>query len=290
VKKLLIYIFILLASKTFSQDLYNPSTNQLTIPSVNVGNTNYINVVITVGNVISVGASSPIITSKAAGAWQQSATSTPVCIGVGCGTSFIPAPETTTTTFFVKPNNSFYVMTTKGYYPSSFGVGQGSNNGNSFTGSMLTYNDNWISGTTQTLNLNMSNGLVVGSGLNASTLLGYNYSQLPNISAFAGSWTGGFLGNLQAIFNIGSDGSISGQMTNTNCKFTGNAVTDTTGINVIDLTVNFGASCPSANTTVSGIGLIYNTFASVGSNPTLNLLIELQNSTNTFGTMFYAQK
>ena len=45
---------------SFSQDTYNSSNNQLTIPSVKVGNLIYSNVVITVGNVVSIGTSNAI--------------------------------------------------------------------------------------------------------------------------------------------------------------------------------------------------------------------------------------
>lgn len=58
-----ISIFLLLTVTIFdshSQATYNPSNNQLTIPSVKVGNSTYNNVVITVGNVISIGASNSI--------------------------------------------------------------------------------------------------------------------------------------------------------------------------------------------------------------------------------------
>ena len=46
-----------------AQDVYNPSTNQLTIPSVLVGATTYTNVIVTVGNVLSIGGSNapPIV-------------------------------------------------------------------------------------------------------------------------------------------------------------------------------------------------------------------------------------
>jgi peptidyl-prolyl cis-trans isomerase A (cyclophilin A) len=60
------YIFLFLLGFTnlvlvnlgFAADIYNPTTNQLSIPSVQVGSTTYNNVVITVGQIISVGQSS----------------------------------------------------------------------------------------------------------------------------------------------------------------------------------------------------------------------------------------
>lgn len=54
-----LFCFLLLASvfpgQAFAQDVYNPATNELSIPSVNVGNRIYTNVVITVGDLISAG-------------------------------------------------------------------------------------------------------------------------------------------------------------------------------------------------------------------------------------------
>jgi cyclophilin family peptidyl-prolyl cis-trans isomerase len=43
---------------SFAADIYNPASNQLSIPSVQVGSTTYNNVVITVGQILSIGSSS----------------------------------------------------------------------------------------------------------------------------------------------------------------------------------------------------------------------------------------
>jgi cyclophilin family peptidyl-prolyl cis-trans isomerase len=43
---------------SFAADIYNPASNQLSIPSVQVGSTTYNNVVVTVGQILSIGSSS----------------------------------------------------------------------------------------------------------------------------------------------------------------------------------------------------------------------------------------
>ncbi|MHB9118129.1 MAG: hypothetical protein ACYC2R_07625 [Burkholderiales bacterium] len=62
-KKLSVFFALLLMAEmsvsVAHSDAYNPANNQLTIDSVQVGNTVYTGVVITVGSVISVGGSSP---------------------------------------------------------------------------------------------------------------------------------------------------------------------------------------------------------------------------------------
>ena len=55
--KYLLILLIACSCNLFAQDVYNSATNQLTIPSVLVGNITYTNVVVTVGNIISVGGS-----------------------------------------------------------------------------------------------------------------------------------------------------------------------------------------------------------------------------------------
>ena len=58
-KKFLIKLifYFLFIFKAFSADIYNSSNQQLTIPTVNVNETIYTNVVVTVGSVVSVGGS-----------------------------------------------------------------------------------------------------------------------------------------------------------------------------------------------------------------------------------------
>ena len=56
--KKILSICALIACNSYAVDTYNASNGQLTIPSVNVGTSVYNNVVVTVGSVLSVGASS----------------------------------------------------------------------------------------------------------------------------------------------------------------------------------------------------------------------------------------
>ena len=66
--KKIVGFLILISTNVFAVDTYNASNNQLTIPSVNVGNTTYSNVVVTVGNIISLGGSS-VPNQSAEGLW-----------------------------------------------------------------------------------------------------------------------------------------------------------------------------------------------------------------------------
>lgn len=59
VKKFLIGLSLLMAQVCWAADTYNPATNQLSIPSVDVSGTTYTDVLITVGNVLSVGGGDP---------------------------------------------------------------------------------------------------------------------------------------------------------------------------------------------------------------------------------------
>ncbi len=55
----LLYLFLFtFVNMSFAADIYNPASNQLSIPSVQVGPTTYNNVVITVGQILSIGSSS----------------------------------------------------------------------------------------------------------------------------------------------------------------------------------------------------------------------------------------
>jgi len=55
----LLYLFLFtFVNMSFAADIYNPASNQLSIPSVQVGSTTYNNVVITVGQILSIGSSS----------------------------------------------------------------------------------------------------------------------------------------------------------------------------------------------------------------------------------------
>ena len=59
VKQLLLLLTIVVVNVN-AQDVYNSANNQLTIPIVTVGNINYSNVVVTVGNIVSVGGNSAV--------------------------------------------------------------------------------------------------------------------------------------------------------------------------------------------------------------------------------------
>lgn len=58
-KKLLILLSLLMMHACWAQDSYNPTNNQLTIPSVDVVGTTYNNVVITVGGVVRIDGGAP---------------------------------------------------------------------------------------------------------------------------------------------------------------------------------------------------------------------------------------
>jgi hypothetical protein len=56
IKSIFSIFLLLVATQVGAGDVYNPANGQLNIPSVQVGSTNYGNVVVTVGNIVSVGA------------------------------------------------------------------------------------------------------------------------------------------------------------------------------------------------------------------------------------------
>lgn len=58
-KRVLAGLSLLIAPLCWAVDTYNPSNNQLTIPSVNVSGTTYINVIVEVGRVLGVEGGAP---------------------------------------------------------------------------------------------------------------------------------------------------------------------------------------------------------------------------------------
>lgn len=56
--KFLVLMLFTWIHTSYAADTYNPANNQLSIPSVQVGSTTYNNVVVTVGNILSIGSSS----------------------------------------------------------------------------------------------------------------------------------------------------------------------------------------------------------------------------------------
>lgn len=114
----------------------------------------------------------------------------------------------------------------------------------------------------------------------------YNYNEKPNIDHVTGDWTGSLLNGGSVSVNISANGDISGS--NQGCNFSGKASTRSSGKNVFNMTITFGASpCAYPGQSVSGIAIEY---ALNSSTSTRQLIALMQDSTKAYGYMFFAQR
>jgi hypothetical protein len=173
-----------------------------------------------------------------------------------------------------------------------FDRGNGTQSGSAFsgTGTEYFYTGSRTRGSfNATVNPGVSlNGTV--TGLQAVTFnttpltTSYSYNTPAQISTVSGSWTGSLLDGSPASVNVSSTGSFAG--VNSGCSFTGTVVPRPSGKNVFDATVTFGPSpCVLANQSASGIAAAYPTTTG-----RTQLILGLTNSSNTIGTMFFAQR
>lgn len=114
----------------------------------------------------------------------------------------------------------------------------------------------------------------------------YNYGSAANISDVAGSWTGSLLNGTAASITIASGtGSIAD--TNLGCSFTGTATPRSSGKNVFNVSLTFGASpCALPGQTATGIAIDY----AISGTALKQLLVAVQDSTKANGTMFFAKR
>ena len=278
-KKILLCSTAILCSTVFAVDTYNASNNQLTIPSVNVGNTTYNNVVVTVGNVVSLGGSS-VPNQSAEGLWTG-ATSNGyqvnllvlenneywTTVGQQSGNNFLVSAFDNGGFIVNGANASSYF---KEYFPNySTLLGYG-------TGTVVT--NALISGTTYT---GSNSGVkVTFTPLPNSN---YNYNKQADINEIVGNWSGTFLNGYSSNVSISGSGAINGTVAT--CSFSGTLKPRASGKNVFDFSITNGAGCGVVGLVESGIGITY-----ITNTGKRQLLAAGVDGTKTIGDMFFAQR
>jgi len=279
-KKILL-ICALLASNTYAVDSYNASNGQLTIPSVNVGTATYNNVVITVGSILSVGASS-VPNQSGEGLWTGTLNS-----GYVVNALILENGEYYTTIGQTSGNNFLVSAFDYGNYITVGNVGQSYfrefyTNGSSNLGSGIGQVNTGVS----------LNGTVALQGYNPISLnlipfttSSYNYNQPANINDITGSWSGYFLAssNVLTTFNINSNGTFTGSAST--CTFTGTIAPRPSGKNVFNATVINGSACINPGLVQTGIAISY-----ITNTGKRQLVASGLDATKSIGNMFLAQR
>lgn len=261
-------------------DTYDPITNQLSIPSVKVGTSTYNNVVITVGNIVSVGGASS--TQSAEGLWSG----------------------TTSTGYelnsLVLENNEFWTIVGKTigdvFYVFGFSNGAASVNANSYssffreytaTTSVLGYGtgtvttNTKISGTVTTTSGNTTQNTTISMTPPSASL--YDYNKNANINEVVGNWTGSFLSGYSGTVQVLSNGQVTG-ITN-GCNFSGSFSPRSSGKNAFDFSLVNGSGCFIPGYKSSGIAISY-----ITSSGKRQLIAASTNDTKTQGDLFFAQR
>lgn len=240
------------STSLMATDTYDPATNQLSIPSVRVGTATYNNVVITVGNIVSVGGVSS--TQSAEGLWSGS-TSTGYEVNS-----------------LVLENNEFWniIGRTIGnvFYVVAMDNGAASVNGNNFSTFFRGYTANSTSlgyGTgTVTTNSKISGTVTtVGSTTQSSTISMtpanssfYNYNRNADFNELVGSWTGSFMSGNTGTIQIANNGEFS-LKESTGCNANGTITPRSSGKNVFNLSSVDGVGCPLPGFKTTGIVITY---------------------------------
>lgn len=270
----------LLSTSLMATDTYDPATNQLSIPSVIVGTSTYNNVVITVGNIVSVGGASS--TQSAEGLWNG----------------------TTSTGYelnsLILENNEFWNIIGKTisnvFYVVAFDRGAASVNANSYssffkeytaTSSALGYStgtvttNTKISGTVTTTYGATTQNTTISMAPPSASL--YDYNRSADINDVIGSWSGSFLSGYSGIVQVLSNGQVTG-VTN-GCNFSGSFSPRSSGKNAFDFTLVNGTGCITPGFKSSGIAISYIT--TIGKR---QLIAASTNDANTQGDLFFAQR
>ena len=279
INKITLALITLMAMNAFAVDTYNATNNQLTIPSVNVGSTTYNNVVITVGEIVSVGGAS-VPNQSAEGLWTGT-----TATGYQVNLLVLENNEYWTTVGYQSGNNflvssfdngGFIVNGASGfsyyreYFPNySTLLGYG-------TGTVVTNTS--ISGTTYT-------GGNAGVKVNFAPMPNstYNYNKQANLNEIVGNWSGAFLNGYASNVLISASGAISGTVAN--CSYTGTIKPRASGKNVFDFSITNGVGCSVVGLVESGIGITY-----ITSTGKRQLLAAGVDGTKTIGDMFFAQR
>jgi hypothetical protein len=267
------------STSLMATDTYDPATNQLSIPSVKVGTATYNNVVITVGNIVSVGGASS--TQSAEGLWSG-LTSTGYEVNS-----------------LILENNEFWniVGRTIGnvFYVVAMDNGAASINANNYstffreftaTSSVLGYStgtvttNTKISGTVTTIGATTQNVTISMTPPSTSV---YNYNKSADISEVTGIWSGSFLSGYSGTVQVLANGQVSG-ITN-GCNFSGSFSPRSSGKNVFDFSLVNGTGCILPGFKSSGIAISYLT--STGKR---QLIAGSTDASKAQGDLFFAQR
>ena len=277
--KKILSICALIACNSYAVDTYNASNGQLTIPSVNVGTSVYNNVVVTVGSVLSVGATS-VPNQSAEGLWTGVSTNGFqinllalennefwTIAGLQSGNTFTVYAFTNGGIVVTGANGYTYYKQYNPNYSTVLGYGVGT----------IVANTSLV-GTTYT-------GSEPASKVTFTPLpnSNYNYNKSADISEIVGSWSGTFLNGYASNVSISSSGNIIGTVAT--CSYTGTLKARASGKNVFDFTITNGAGCSVNGLVQSGIAITYIT--NTGKRQLLAAGID---STKTLGDMFFAQR
>lgn len=240
------------SSSLMATDTYDPTTNQLSIPSVKVGPATYNNVVVTVGSVLSVGGVSS--TQSAEGLWSGSTSS-------GYEVNSL-----------ILENNEFWniVGRTIGnvFYVVAFDYGAAAINGNSYSTFYKEYTANstalgYSTGTVISNTRISGTVTTVGATTQTSTISMtpavtsfYNYNKSADINEIVGSWTGTFLSGPTGTIQIASNGQFS-LKDSTGCNSSGSITPRSSGKNVFNLSTVDGVGCPRPGFKTTGIVITY---------------------------------
>lgn len=168
--------------------------------------------------------------------------------------------------------------------------------GNSLSGSVQEYVPNvatatgGISGTVSGGN-SISGSTVYGATTTTFNLTpiansAYAYSNAPQLTNIAGSWSGTMLNGDSATVNIATpSGAISGSTNG--CSFTGTATPRASGKNVFNVNLTFGAApCALAGQAVTGVAVDY----LITGTALRQLIVVVQDTSRANGTVFLASR
>lgn len=200
----------------------------------------------------------------------------------------------------VLENGEFWSMygesTSTAFAVAGFVQGSGTSNDGTFTSTNLkdfgfspaeagtlsaTFNatDNTISGTVSAT----AGPVTFNGGPIAGSL--YNYSTPASLATISGAWSTTALTGEGVALNIASNGAFTAVFTH-GCNFTGTATPRTSGKNVFDVALTFGAApCALPGQAESGIAVAYPL-----ANGQTQLVVSTVDGTGTFGTAAFGTR
>ena len=277
--KKLLSLLSLFCFSAYAVDTYNASNNQLSIPSVIVGNTTYNNVVITVGSVVSLGGSS-VPNQSAEGLWTGTTSN-----GLQVNLLVLENNEYWTTVGYQSGNN---------FLVNAFDNGAFLVNGANASTYFKEYYPNYSTVLGYGTGTVVSNALISGTtfaGSNPASKVTftplsnsyYVYNKTADLNEIVGNWSGSFLNGYASNVSISPSGVITGTVAT--CSYTGTIKPRASGKNVFDFSITNGAGCGVVGLVESGIGITYTT--NTGKR---QLLAAGVDGSKTVGDMFFAQR